>query len=187
MVLVKIISTIYNNRFPLYSSVMQLLLPNNNNRRIDMKDLPQIGTRLIRLGMGASLLGFGYIEYAVRMVYANPLAYYTGKRIVFKRICSEFGISRDKASRCMQYAINTAWKHPGCVELRNIFPSHTREQPPRILEFVYGIALHMYNMDYGDYFTSLVRRTLCFRSDPESLGNSDSLDNNYNGNRISRS
>lgn len=142
-----------------------------------MKDSPKIGTGLIQLGMGASLLGFGYIEYAIRMVYDNPLAYYTGKRMIFKRTCEEFGISRDKASRCMQYAINTAWKHPGCKALRSIFPSHSREQPPRILEFVYGMALHFYNMEYGDYFTNLVRKTLRLRGNPKELRNGDDPNN----------
>ncbi len=144
-----------------------------------MKDSPKIGTGLVQLGMGASLLGFGYIEYAIRMVYDNPLAYYTGKRMIFKRTCEEFGISREKASRCMQYAINTAWKNPGCKALRSIFPSHSREQPPRILEFVYGMALHFYNMDYGDYFTNLVRKTLRLRGSSEALRNGDDPNNGH--------
>lgn len=144
-----------------------------------MKNLPKIGTRLVQLGMSASLLGFGYIEYAIRMVYDNPLAYYTGKHIIFKRTCEEFGISRDKASRCMQYAINTAWKNPGCKALRSIFPSYPREQPPRILEFVYGMALHFYNMDYGDYFTNLVRKALRLRYNSEVLGRGDDPDNGH--------
>lgn len=142
-----------------------------------MKDSPKIGTGLVQLGMGASLLGFGYIEYSIRMVYDNPLAYYTGKRVIFKRICEEFGVSRDKASRCMQYAINTAWKHPGCRTLRSIFPSHSREQPPRILEFVYGMALYFYSMEYGDYFTNLVRKTLRLSGNPEGLRNGDDPNN----------
>ncbi len=122
-----------------------------------MKYPPKIGTQLVQLGMNASLLGFGYIEYAVRIVFDNPLLYYNGKRAVFKLLCDEFEVSRDKASRCMQYAINAAWNNPSSSLLRSLFPTHSKEYPPLIMEYICCIALHLYRIEHGDYFTNLVR------------------------------
>ncbi|MDY5797771.1 MAG: sporulation initiation factor Spo0A C-terminal domain-containing protein [Eubacteriales bacterium] len=119
-----------------------------------------IGTELIKLGINPSLLGFSYMEYAIRSILENPLACYMDKRTILYRVCDEFKITRDKASRCIQYAVSTAWTNQDHKALRSIFPGCSEQYPPYVMDFLFGISLYLYSIEFGDYFTNLIRECI---------------------------
>ncbi|MBR4435832.1 MAG: hypothetical protein IKS90_07050 [Clostridia bacterium] len=98
---------------------------------------------LLELGFFPQHSGFGYLVYAIRMISADPLGYYSGKIDVYAALKSEYGVSESCAKRCMYYSLQTAWQTSYNSRLHSIFPSYSKNYPPSLSEFICRAAIEI--------------------------------------------
>lgn len=93
---------------------------------------------LIDLGFSPQHKGFFYLAAAIaaarRIGCSKPI---TGNDL-YNLVYAEYGATRERAERCMRYAITYAWEN-SCAEARALFGCVSA--PPRITELVRRIAI----------------------------------------------
>lgn len=116
----------------------------------EVKQKPEIGSYLTRLGIGRHLNGFSYIKTGVRHCMENPEELESVTKLLYPSIAKEHKTTAGRVEHGIRHAISLAWEGRNMAEWERIFGfrATSSQGKPTNTEFLAALADYV-SLEWG--------------------------------------